>query len=365
MADRPSPDPNGPMPSSSMDQRSPVESPAPAARTRDPWLDNVRLLAIILVVLGHALGPSRGSSALALTLSNFVYMFHIPLFALTAGWTAQRLQASFAGLGKMTWQLLIPYAIFQSIAIAQAHLDGLELPWQLVSATFALWFLMSLFLWRLLVPWFRGNVYGVIAAVVIALAIGFTPDVNDQFSLSRTLFFFPAFLVGATYGDQLAGWLRRNAARIAGAAMLAVALIYCALNAETMNRLLQLGRDPYDVVGIPGIEGVAARLVTIGLGIALALGCAALVPRRRLPITHLGAYTMYAYLLHVVIRRVLISLDLLPRAHDWVSTGAVLLGGVLLTLLLTSKPVRLLARPLVEPVWIRDLIARGPRRHAP
>ncbi|HSX67384.1 acyltransferase family protein [Nocardioides sp.] len=334
-----------------------------ASAPRDAWLDNIRLVAIILVVVGHAVGSSRNSSGAALALSNFLYAFHIPLFAITAGWTAQRLQASPAGLSKMTWQLLVPYAIFQVIALANGHADGLDLEWQFAVATFALWFLMSLFLWRLLAPWFRGGAGGLVAALAIALAIGFVPEINDTLSLSRTLFFFPAFLVGATYGDRLAGWLRPVAVRGVGAATLLAAMAYCAVNAETMNRLLQLGRDPYEVVGIPGTEGVLARLLTILAGIGLALACAALTPRGRIPfLTGLGAYTMYAYLLHVVIRRLLISWDLLPVAHD--TTGALMIvaGATVLTIVLMTPPVRLLVRPLVEPAWVRDL-ALAPFRH--
>jgi fucose 4-O-acetylase-like acetyltransferase len=327
-------------------------------RTRDPWLDNIRLVAIVLVVVGHAIGTSKGINQAAGTLSTFLYLFHIPMFALAAGWTAQRLTASLGTLGKMTWQVLVPYAIFQTIAIMLGRWDGREPPLQFATPTFALWFLLSLFTWRLLTPWFRGSAYGLVAAVAVTLCAGMVPEVGEPFSLSRTLFFFPAFLVGATYGDRLSGWLDRRSIRIVGATMLLAALFYCSFFADSMNRKLQLGRDSYEALGMGALDGAWARLLTVAIGIGLALACIAIVPRRRLPLTRLGAYTLYVYLLHVVIRRVLVALDLFPRATDFPELIALVAGAIVVALLLASTPVRLLTRPLVEPLWVRNLLRR-------
>ncbi|MEX0426260.1 hypothetical protein AB3X52_01420 [Nocardioides sp. DS6] len=130
-----------------------------------------------------------------------------------------------------------------------------------------------------------------------------------------------------------------------------------------MNRKLQLGRDDYHALGMGGLEGVWARFLTIAVGIVLALACIAIVPRRRLPITHLGAFTLYVCLLHVVIRRVLLALNLLPHAANAPELIALVLGATALALMLPSAPVRLVTRPLVEPVWLRDMLRRPSRTH--
>lgn len=334
---------------------------ARAPRSRDPWLDNIRLVAITLVVIGHAIGTSKGINSAALALSTFLYLFHIPMFALAAGWTAQRLTASTAALGKMTWQVLVPYVIFQTIAILLGRWDGNEPPFQYVTPAFALWFLVSLFSWRLLAPWFRDSGYGLLAALVIALLAGLAPEVGEPFSLSRTFFFFPAFLVGAVYGDRLRDWLASPLVRIAAGVLLVGALVYCAASADEMNRSLQLGRDSYDALGMTALEGASTRLLTILSGIGLAIACIAVVPRRRLPLTHLGAYTLYAYLLHVVLRRVLVALDLFPQATDVAELVALVVGAVIVTLVLSSAPVRFLACPLVEPWRVRVVVLRRTR----
>lgn len=336
----------------------PSAPPSTGSKTRDPWLDNIRLVAIILVVVGHSIGFSRNISPAANSLSNFIYMFHIPMFALAAGWTAQRLTASFEGLVRTAWQVLVPYAIFQAAALAIGTQDGSNPPWQFATPSFALWFLLALFWWRLLAPWFRGNAWGIVAALLVTVLAGFMPEIGEPLSLSRALFFFPAFLVGATYAHLLRGWLDRPAVRVAGAGLLAAALVYCGLFADTMNRQLQLGRSDYGALGMDNVEGVWTRLVTISVGIALALACAAVIPRRRTWVTHLGAYTLYAYLLHVVIRRTLIAFDMAPRATDPLHVLVIVAGAALLALVLMTLPVRLLTRWVVEPIWVRNLLLR-------
>lgn len=335
------------------------------ARPRDPWLDNIRLLAIVLVVVGHAIGSSKGVNPAANALSTFLYLFHIPMFALAAGWTAQRLTASFESLTRTAWQVLLPYVVFQTIALGIGTWDGSNPPWQYATPSFALWFLVALFWWRLLAPWFRGNAWGIAAAVLVTVVAGFMPEVGEPLSLSRALFFFPAFLVGATYADRLGALLAPRAVRAAGAALLAAAFVYCVLFADTMNRQLQLGRSDYGALGMGNVEGVLTRLLTLAVGIGLALACIAVVPRRRTWLTHLGAYTLYAYLLHVVVRRVLVAYDLFPKVAEPLPLLALVAGSALLALVLMTLPVRLLTRWVVEPIWLRNLLRRvGERRSA-
>ncbi|MEX0426259.1 acyltransferase family protein [Nocardioides sp. DS6] len=169
-------------------------------------MDNIRLLAIVLVVVGHAIGSSKGINPTADTISTFVYLFHIPMFALAAGWTAQRLTASFTGLAKMTWQVLVPYVVFQSIAIVLGRWDGNGTPWQYATPAFALWFLVSLFLWRLLAPWFRSNAYGVAAAVLVTLLAGFVPAIGEPLSLSRCASSRPSWSERRTATTSATGW---------------------------------------------------------------------------------------------------------------------------------------------------------------
>src|SRR4051794_3734916 len=63
---------------SSLPEVVPVE-PASRPRQRDPFFDNAKYFAILLVVAGHVLNNLRGYR-FAHALYLFVYTFHMPLF---------------------------------------------------------------------------------------------------------------------------------------------------------------------------------------------------------------------------------------------------------------------------------------------
>ncbi len=43
-------------------------------------------MAIALVVIGHFVGLVRGRSGVAIAISDYLYVFHIPALVLLAGW---------------------------------------------------------------------------------------------------------------------------------------------------------------------------------------------------------------------------------------------------------------------------------------
>ncbi len=55
---------------------------------RDLSIDNVRLVLIILVALGHIIEPLIGNHAFFKTVYLFIYLFHIPLFVAISGYVA-------------------------------------------------------------------------------------------------------------------------------------------------------------------------------------------------------------------------------------------------------------------------------------
>ena len=56
--------------------------------TRDYYFDNVKGALITLVVIGHFLMP-MDKTRLTDSLINVIYLFHMPMFALTTGYFAK------------------------------------------------------------------------------------------------------------------------------------------------------------------------------------------------------------------------------------------------------------------------------------
>ena len=70
---------------------------------------------------------------------------------------------------------------------------------------------------------------------------------------------------------------------------------------------------------------------------------------RRTVLTQLGAFTMFAYLLHLPIRLVIVELGLVPSDSGIVGLLAIVVGSSVLTIVLMTAPVRALTWPLVDP----------------
>ncbi|MBQ1000441.1 hypothetical protein [Streptomyces sp. RK62] len=72
--------------------RTPAE-PRRAPAARDPFLDNTKYLAVLLVAAGHAWEPLREGSRAVTALYTLVYAFHMPVFALISGHLSRHFDA--------------------------------------------------------------------------------------------------------------------------------------------------------------------------------------------------------------------------------------------------------------------------------
>jgi hypothetical protein len=85
-------------------------APAPAG-ARDPYFDNAKYLAILLVAIGHAWTPLLSDSRAATALYMFVYAFHMPAFIMIAGYFSRsftgrpdQLKRLITGIGAPRWR---------------------------------------------------------------------------------------------------------------------------------------------------------------------------------------------------------------------------------------------------------------------
>ena len=84
---------------------------SPGRALRLPWLDLVKGLAILLVVLGHMNIPARAS--------QLIYSFHVPLFFIASGYVmALGRQTSFRVFLARRWRtLILPYFVFSLVGL--------------------------------------------------------------------------------------------------------------------------------------------------------------------------------------------------------------------------------------------------------
>lgn len=159
------------------------------------WIDNIKVFALYLVVLGH-IGTS--------SLHHIIYGFHMPLFFLLSGMLHKD-----KPVADMFKRLVIPYILFNIIYLA------LESPWlyrQYGNVDFLLrdvrgivyptehpidyptWFLLSLFEIKLIVKGLRENIRLAFAISVVLIAICCILDINHDGP-----FLYKNTLIGLSY----------------------------------------------------------------------------------------------------------------------------------------------------------------------
>ena len=119
------------------------------------WLDLLKIIGIVLVVVGHFL-PFCG-------LKKFIYSFHVPLFFVLSGFLAENRHA---GVRRVRiGRLLMPYMIWSALSIVLASFVGADrvdlvndmLPLNGFSCwNQPMWFLLVLFLVTVVTPSFHG-----------------------------------------------------------------------------------------------------------------------------------------------------------------------------------------------------------------
>jgi fucose 4-O-acetylase-like acetyltransferase len=233
---------------------------------RSARLDNIKGLMIVLVVFGHVLELLPPQSWTGVYVG--IYLIHMPVFVFVSGYLTSLRRSP----GELVRELVLLYGVAQvawcgflwlGAAIADlppptwAQMLGL-VPSQ------ALWFLFSLFVWRLLAPALaeaQRPLLWLLFLCGFAAMAGRTP-LDLTLSASRTVAFWPFFAAGLW--SRLHGWPLTAAARtrfdpllLAGGCALLAGLTWWAQ--RTHPDLAQFA-FPHEVYRVSWKLGVAFRL---------------------------------------------------------------------------------------------------------
>jgi fucose 4-O-acetylase-like acetyltransferase len=349
----------------------------PAARTtrvsrqseRYPALDHARFVLIALVVIGHLLEQLADSGAVAAALYRWIYLFHMPAFALVSG-AVSKTDLTRRRAFALTTGVLLPYVVFQTLYPAwDAWLSGSG-DWSqgYLTPYWLLWYLLSLACWRVLLPLFAPLKFALPLAVAVALAAGMAPWIGYPFSLSRTLVFFPLFLLGHQVGarrlQQLGG---RPARRVAAVMVLAAAAVGAWFLRDLDPEWLYASMG-YASLQVAPLAGAMTRLVLLGASALCALSVLALVPRRARH-AGFGRRSLTAYLVHGFLVLGLVATGpfawLAQALPEWTALLSCVVAGVAIAASLSTRWADRVFAPVTRPVqWMMAAGQRVAGNHA-
>lgn len=263
---------------------------------RSAWLDNAKGLLIILVIWGHLIEQTASVGIVSGGAYGAIYLFHMPAFALISGMVSRPVLDR-QTLIQIVRRLLFPLLVFQALYWpALAHLKP-GWVYDPLAPSWLLWFLLSLATWRVLLPVFTRTPYPVLLSTAIAVAVGYVDNIDHTLSLSRTFVFFPAFLFGHIYRDQIEVITAK--AGLGGIAILVILVGsagFLVANGAGVTPLY--GSLPYSYMTNEFLTPALVRLLVIAAGIAAAIAFLSLVPRNVGGLTNLGRQTFPVFLLH-------------------------------------------------------------------
>ncbi|MEU8622279.1 acyltransferase family protein [Streptomyces sp. NPDC048623] len=324
----------------------------PAASRRDPYFDNAKYLAILLVVIGHVLPVVLAGSRTTRALYEFIYVFHMPVFILVSGYLSRSYTGKPAQLKRLLTGVALPYVVFEVVYTFLTRWVEPGRPFSLLQPTYLMWFLLALFVWRVTAPFWSVVRWPVTTSIVIAVLATATPTLGDQLELHRIVQFLPFFVIGLRMKPEHFVWLRRTPVRVAAVVVMAVTLVvtyrvtpYVPLNWIYRSRGVQ-------ELGMKLLPGMFWAGVLFLLTLLLCAAFLSLVPGSRRWFTVLGAGTICGYLLHGIVIRVGSYSGLYDRL-DWLQTplGRVVITVVMLAVmtLLCTPVVRKVMKPVTEP----------------
>jgi fucose 4-O-acetylase-like acetyltransferase len=343
---------------------------------RVAYYDNAKFWAILLIVLGHFVYLPNDPK-LNGPICNFLYVFHLPVFVVLAGmFSRNMLKKNRVGSYVLmnVVRVLIPFLIFHFAYSAVNHFYYYESKasfWQMnffIPAHIS-WYLLSLFFWRLMLIVFSELKYALLLSLVVSLCFGYISNAEMFLSISRTIYFFPMFLLGYLYKDKIEMQVEKISIqkRLVAGTFLVVLLVLLLAAQNNVAWIWLTGMKSYvNTYGDFAYWGPIFRMTTYLVTILSVICFLLLIPRTVGTITAIGKKSLYIYLLHGFVISIFTKelfmderFQRAMQAHPKSQVALFVLVSIVITLLLGSRLVIFVTKPFIEPHNVIQFFKKG------
>ncbi|MDY7536982.1 acyltransferase family protein [Undibacterium sp. RTI2.1] len=266
--------------------------------SRNFRIDNIKGVLIFLVVFGHLIELHIAGAHFLHSIWLFIYSFHMPMFALVSGMFSK------ASLDEKQGSQLVKNVVIPLVAF-EIFYEGLELLLKgnlsVYSGLFApywmLWYLLSLLSWRLLLPIFSKLQFPVVIALAMSLIAGYSDSTGYFLSISRTLCFFPFFLLGWKMGPGAFDNTKKRLVFVS-APVVAIAITASFLLHSDFDYRWLYGSYSLNHLGMANMTGSLYQIAQYLASLTIGLACLHLLSLRNWGLAQVGQRSMYVFLWH-------------------------------------------------------------------
>ena len=270
------------------------------AKERNYLFDNYKVFLIYLVVLGHFVSPSFHETEFLTGVKWFIFAFHMPAFMFASGFFSKK-EKTFLDLVQ---KLLIPYLIFELLYYFTYVAIGKDTEMAILYPKFTLWFLLSLFWYKLiskiLLKLKISPVAMVVGAVIFAMAWACVDTKGSFLTNQRAVYFFPYYLLGMYMNMDHVEKLRSGVWKKIAWVVIGIFILFLAFEPihKDMTIAVTYGRYSYHSLGFTIPEGLFIKACCYVGGFLVTLAFLSVMPSKKTKLSWIGPNTLAVYLFH-------------------------------------------------------------------
>ncbi len=168
--------------------------------SKDINITNIKGFLIILVVIGHYFQLLTSGGVMQGAVLS-IYSFHMPAFVCISGFLSKNVEKR---RSRAFEDLLIPFVFFQIVFVVLSLIckSGQNAITNIFYPEFALWYLLALFIWRMILPDIIRLKCILIIAVIANILTGYFTGMTNAFAAQRMVGFLIYFLLGYYLNEQ-------------------------------------------------------------------------------------------------------------------------------------------------------------------
>ncbi len=303
-------------------------------RDRNYLVDNLKVVLIFFVVFGHVIEYYIKDNIELRIIYIFIYTFHMPLFVFISGYLSKNF---YRMKRKAVEKLLIPYIIFNMIWYIAVYIGTKRFMFSVISPGWTLWYLLSLFFWRISLKYLVRFKYVLILSFLVGALVGVIPSIGSILSISRTIVFLPFFLLGyytkKEHLDKISNF--NKLLSILGIIIFLFFAIYI-VKMDLFDYKFLYYSYSFKALDVSLLRGILFRIILYISSIIFSICVISLVPKKKKSYTNLGKATMNIYVFHIYL--VMLVYFFIPKWNIGIIPNIlVLLSPFLIIYLLSRK----------------------------
>lgn len=314
---------------------------------RNYLLDNLKVLLIFCVVFGHVIEYYINQSQILKGIYIFIYIFHMPLFVFISGYFSKNIEKISKSAIK---GLLLPYIIFNMIWYTAVYIGTREFMFSVLYPGWTLWYLLSLFFWRISLKHLINIKYILPISFIFGLLIGLLPGGSSVLSISRTITFLPFFLLGYYTRENHLDKIKEKNKLISTIMIIIFAgITFYVVKNNIIDYKFFYNSKSYYESGLTVFQGISFRILLYIGAIVFSICIINITPKIKVIYSYIGKATMNIYVFHIYL--ILLVYFFIPKWNlSYIKNILLLLSPFLIIYILARKPVDKVYNGIFYPV---------------